>query len=105
MANIFSLPASLANEEIFEALISTPDILVERIVSTGQTTQPGQWYDQVRDEWVIVLQGEAKLSYEDGSSVKLKAGDYLLIPSHQKHRVDYTTNDPPCIWLAIHGKL
>jgi cupin 2 domain-containing protein len=105
MTNIFNLPVSLPSEEIFEALISTPDILIERIVSTGQTTPPGQWYDQDKDEWVILLQGEAELAYEDGSRIKLKAGDYLLIRSHQKHRVEFTTVDPPCLWLAIHGQL
>jgi cupin 2 domain-containing protein len=51
------------------------------------------------------LQGEAELSYEDGSGIRLKAGDYLSIEAHQKHRVEYTTVNPPCIWLAIHGNL
>jgi len=54
---------------------------------------------------VILLQGEAEISYDDDTRVKLKAGDYLMIPKHQKHRVEYTSNNPPCIWLAVHGKL
>ncbi len=102
MANIFKLPASLPTEELFEALLSTEGVLIERIISTGQTTPPGQWYDQDTDEWVILLQGEAELSYADGSRIKLRAGDYLFIPAHQKHRVEYTSSEPPCIWLAIH---
>ncbi len=53
---------------------------------------------------VILLQGEAELAYGDGSRMALKAGDYLLIKAHQKHRVEYTSSDPPCIWLAIHAK-
>ncbi|GAB4544129.1 MAG: hypothetical protein Tsb0014_38070 [Pleurocapsa sp.] len=105
MANIFDLPPSISDRELFESIVSTDKILIERIISTGQTTTPGEWYDQDRDEWVILLQGEAILSYEDGSQIKLTAGDYLFIPSHQKHRVEYTSFDPPCIWLAIHSDI
>ena len=105
MANIFDLPSSLPNEELFEPLISTENILIERIVSTGQTTPPGEWYDQDKDEWVILVQGEAILAYADGSEIKLTAGDYLFIPAHQKHRVEYTSSQPPCIWLAVHGNM
>lgn len=103
MNNIFNLPVLTGNEEIFEAILSTENILIERIISTGQVTPDGQWYDQDKDEWVILLQGEAELSYEDGSTIALKPGDYVFIQSHQKHRVEYTTVNPPCIWLAIHG--
>ena len=105
MNNIFDLPSSLPNKELFESLVSADNILIERIISTGQTTPPGEWYDQDRDEWVILLQGFADLSYADGREIKLTAGDYLLIPAHQKHRVEYTSSEPPCIWLAIHGNL
>ncbi len=103
MSNIFNLPSELPDSELLEPLVTGNDTLIERIVSTGQTTPPGQWYDQNRDEWVVLLQGKAIVSYEDGSQVKLKRGDYLLIPARTKHRVDYTSVDPPCIWLAIHG--
>ncbi len=105
MPNIYNLPSDLQSVEIFEAIASSPDMLIERIISTGQTTPIGQWYDQDRDEWVILLQGEAEITYIDGSRINLKLGDYLMIPAHQQHRVDYTSSEPPCIWLAIHGKL
>ena len=105
MNNIFNLPSSLPNQEIFESIISTDDIVIERIISTGQSTPQGEWYDQDQDEWVILLQGEAILAYADGSQIRLTAGDYLLIPNHQKHRVEYTSSQPPCIWLAIHGDM
>jgi cupin 2 domain-containing protein len=105
MANIFNLPSSLPNEELFEPLVSANNILIERIISTGQTTPTGEWYDQDQDEWVILLQGEASLAYADGSTIKLTPGDYVFIPAHQKHRVEYTTTEPPCIWLAVHANL
>lgn len=104
MENIFHLPTALPSEELFEPLVEKDHILIERIISTGQATPPGEWYDQDRDEWVILLQGEAILSYTDGTQVQLKAGDYLFIPAHQKHRVEYTGSNPPCIWLAVHLK-
>lgn len=105
MPNIFNLPLSVPNQELFETLVSGNNILIERIISTGQTTPSGEWYDQDQDEWVILLQGEASLVYDDGSQIKLIAGDYLLIPAHKKHRVVYTSSEPPCIWLAIHAHL
>lgn len=103
--NIFELPEELLDRELFEPLIQTDQILIERIISTGQTTPEGEWYDQPRDEWVLLLQGEAQLMYEDGTSIELRAGDYLLIPAHQKHRVSDTSSNPACIWLAIHTAL
>jgi cupin 2 domain-containing protein len=101
-SSIFALPFPLPQEEIFESFVETPLLRVERILSTGQTTPPGQWYDQERWEWVILLQGEAEIGYEDGRRIRLKPGDYLSIPPHQKHRVEFTSDAPPCIWLAIH---
>ncbi len=105
MENLFNLPVNLPNTELFEPLIRNDSILIERIVSTGQTTPAGEWYDQQQDEWVILLQGRAILGYVDGSTLTLQAGDHVFIPARQKHRVDYTSNDPVCIWLAVHGNL
>ncbi len=102
MDNIFNLPESLPDKELFEILHNNENVKIERIISTGQTTPPGQWYDQDQDEWVILLQGKAELSYADGKRIKLRAGDYLFITAHQKHRVEHTSCEPPCIWLAIH---
>ncbi|MEA5489609.1 MULTISPECIES: cupin domain-containing protein [Pseudanabaena] len=104
MPNIYELSQEVSQIEKFEQIAAGKNIQIERIISTGQTTRSGQWYDQTTDEWVILLQGEAELSYLDDSRIKLKAGDYLLIPAHTKHRVEYTSIEPPCIWLAVHGQ-
>jgi len=101
IGNIFDLPANLPKEELFEILVDNDTVLIEKVVSTGQITAPGNWYDQKREEWLIVLQGEGELSYEDSSRIKLTSGDYLYIPAHKKHRVEYTSTEPPCIWLTI----
>ena len=103
--NLFTLPSPLPSEELFEPLIPDHGILIERIVSTGQTTPEGAWYDQDRDEWVALLQGEATITYEDGLSTDLRPGDCLLIPAHVRHRVTHTSADPPCIWLAVHATM
>jgi cupin 2 domain-containing protein len=104
--NIFRVPQSLPrDEELFEHLARGEGLLIERIISTGQTTPAGQWYDQERDEWAVVVQGEATLKYHDGKTVTLQRGDCVFIPAHVKHRVESTTVDPPCIWLAIHGTM
>jgi cupin 2 domain-containing protein len=104
MPNIYELSQEVSQLEKFEQIAVGKNIQIERIVSTGQTTPSGQWYDQKLDEWVILLQGEAELSYADNTRIKLKAGDYLLIPAHTEHRVEYTSIEPPCIWLAVHGQ-
>ena len=104
MPNIYELSQEVYQLEKFEQIVSGKNIQIEHIVSTGQTTPSEQWYDQELDEWVILLQGEAELSYADDTRIKLKAGDYLLIPAHKKHRVEYTSIEPACIWLAVHGQ-
>ena len=104
MPNIYELSQGVYQLEKFEQIVFGKNIQIERIVSTGKTTNSGQWYNQELDEWVILLQGEAELCYADYTKIKLKAGDYLLIPAHIKHRVEYTSIETPCIWLAVHGQ-
>lgn len=96
--NLFDLPQRPLSEELTEILAQDRKTRVERIVSTGQTTD---WYDQTETEFVAVLQGEGDLEYEDGAIKKLKAGDWLVIPPHQRHRVCRTSTNPPCVWLCV----
>lgn len=103
--NLFAIPGHLKDEEFFESLLPDRGILIERIISTGQASPPGFWYDQDRDELVMLLQGEAELAWPDGRTLSMGRGDWLLIPAHERHRVQWTSSDPPCIWLAIHGQL
>ena len=101
--NLYDLPEPLPAEELFTDLIPDRGVKIERIVSSGQTTPPGHWYDQDRDEWVILIQGSAVLQYQEGEEVTLSAGDHHLISAHRRHRVAYTSATPPCIWIAVHG--
>ncbi|MFU8787921.1 MAG: cupin domain-containing protein [Methylobacter sp.] len=100
--NIFNnIPAQLP-EELFESLLKRDNFHIERIVSHGHTTPTGQWYDQNGDEWVLLLQGQALIAYPELQSIRLMPGDYLLIPAHQRHRVEWTQPDVDTIWLAVH---
>ena len=104
--NIFEVPVSDSNsQEVFDDLLKTDNFFVERIFTKKAFTNPGKWYDQERDEWVLLLQGEAILEFKKAQVLHLKAGDYIFIPAHQMHRISHSSVEPKCIWLAIHGKL
>lgn len=103
--NLFDVPHPLPSEELFERIIRTEDMLIERIISAGQVSPTGFWYEQALDEWVVLLQGKAVISWDNGRSQELSAGDWLLIPAGKKHRIDYTSEHPPCIWLAVHAAM
>lgn len=101
MNNIFSnIPADIPNE-LFEDIIKTENLRVERIVSRGQASPDIGWYNQEENEWVIVLSGYGVIEYSDGAKVTLKQGDYVNIKAHEKHRVVETSFDEVTIWLAI----
>ncbi len=101
-ANIFNdIPTNLP-EELFTVLVENKNVRIDRIVSEGHRTPAGEWYDQLQNEWVIVLQGEAVIEYENTEQLNLKAGDFLLIPAGTVHRVVWTTAAQQTIWLAIH---
>ncbi|MDD5268314.1 MAG: cupin domain-containing protein [Methylococcales bacterium] len=101
--NIFAQIPEHLPEELFECIFKKDNIIIERIVSNGHISPVGQWYDQARDEWVILLQGKATLLFEkDQNLITLTPGDYLLIPAHTRHRVEWTQPDFNTVWLAIH---
>ena len=102
MPNLFvDLPLNLSREAI-ESLASGRNVRIERIVSYGYSSPDGFWYDQDEAEWIVVLKGEAKLLLDgEVGPVHLTTGDYLLIPAHKKHRVDWTTPNEPTPWLAV----
>jgi len=101
--NIFdNLPDRILTDETFETLLQHEHLKIERIISTGQTTPENQWYTQAYDEWVILLQGHARLLFENEIEIMLKPGDYLFIEAYKRHRVTWTNPDEVCIWLALH---
>ena len=103
MGSLFEgIPAELS-EEFFDTICSTDSVRIERIISRGHTSPDGFWYDQERNEFVLVVQGSAGLRLENEDEiVALKPGDYVNIGAHVRHRLEWT--DPTCetIWLAVH---
>jgi len=101
--NIFSGVAAQSETELVTALLAMPGIRIEKIVSTGQASPPGFWYDQAWAEWVLLLSGSADLRFaDDQTPTVMKPGDYVLIAAHRRHRVEWTSPDGPTVWLAIH---
>ena len=100
-ANLFAnIPSSLP-QELLETILSKPNVHIERIVSQGQSSLEGFWYDQDQSEFVVLLQGAARLRFEDGE-VEMKPGSFIDIPPHKRHRVEWTSPDEQTIWLAVH---
>ncbi len=103
LKNLFScLPVNTA-EESFDELLNVPGLRIERIVSHGQASPPGFWYEQAWDEWVLVVQGEAQLQIDGESGVRMLAkGDHCWLPAGCRHRVASISQHEPTIWLAVH---
>jgi cupin 2 domain-containing protein len=102
--NLFAGIDREADEERFDQLAAQRGVLIERIVSTGQASPEGFWYDDPRDEWVLLLAGAAALQFEaEGSHPRqLRPGDYVHIPPHCRHRVAWTDTSAPTVWLAVY---
>ena len=95
---ILASPVEVATE-----LVAMPDLRIERIISTGQASPPGFWYDQPRAEWVLLVEGTAGLRFEGEAGIRvLRKGDHLHIPAHRRHRVEWTEPGATTIWLAVH---
>ncbi len=100
--NLFSAIDRQAAEEDITTLLARPNLRIERIVSTGQVSAPGFWYDQDDDEWVMLVAGAARIEIAGEREYALSAGDHLLLPAHCRHRVSWTDPGAPTIWLAVH---
>ncbi|MCK9473814.1 cupin domain-containing protein [Sulfurimonas sp.] len=100
--NIFTNIPKPADKEFFEALLIKDGLKIERIVSYGHETPKHEWYDQKQNEWVILLKGEAIVSFLEEDEVRLGAGDYINIPAHKKHRVSWTKPNEESVWLTVH---
>ena len=95
------LPADLP-DELQQTILTAGAMRIERIVSRGHASPPGFWYDQDQHEWVLLLAGAARVQFEGEEAIEMRAGDYVNIPAHRRHRVEWTLPDEPTVWLAIH---
>jgi cupin 2 domain-containing protein len=103
MQNIYSRIPRTLKKEFFENILRGDSFRLERIVSKGHSTCEGEWCDHEKDEWVLLLQGSAGIRIKGKKrSITLKPGDYLCLPAHQKHRVEWTQQNTQTVWLAMH---
>ena len=102
LVNLLKNLPDASNGELVDVLTQTPALRIERIISEGQSSPPGFWYEQDEDEWVLLLAGNACLEWADGSTTALASGDALLIPARTRHRVAMTSS--PAVWLAVFWK-
>lgn len=102
MNNVFNNIPQDIDFEVFEQIVNSDKIKIERIISKGHHSPESGWYDQEQNEWVMILAGEAILSFIDGSDIAMKKGDYINIPAHKKHKVKWTAPDVETIWLAVY---
>jgi len=103
MDNLFEAIPLKVTGEFIQVLLATGNFRLERIVSSGQATPSGEWYEQDTHEWVALLSGGAGLRFEDEAEPRvLSPGDHLLIPAHRRHRVEWTDPETPTVWLALH---
>lgn len=102
VGNIFANIPERLDGEITEALGGGKNTRIERIVSRGHTSPDDFWYDQKENEWVLLLSGGARLSFQgQKTTTTLAPGDYVDIPAHTKHRVEWTDPDEDTIWLVV----
>lgn len=102
LSNLFSGITDSSAQERFDDLLARPGVRIERIVSSGQSSPPDFWYDQDEGEWVLLLSGSAGLRLEHESQTRvLRPGDFLDIPAHCRHRVEWTDAGQPTVWLAV----
>jgi cupin 2 domain-containing protein len=96
-------PVRRSDAEVVEVLKQRAGMSIERIISTGQSSPPGFWYDQPGDEFVVLLAGSAVLRFESSDElIEMTPGDWIEIPARVRHRVESTEVDPPTVWLAVH---
>ena len=101
--NIFAAIPTHLPEELVEILLATENVRVERIVSAGHASPPGFWYEQETREWVLLIQGAARLIFAGNDRpIEMRAGDFVDIPAHMRNRVEWTDPSSPTIWLALH---
>lgn len=101
--NVFDGISQKLPNELIESLVTSDNIRIERIVSRGHSSPPGFWYDQETNEFVLLISGSTQLTIEGSDKpIHLKPGDWLDIPAHRKHRVEWTDPNTDTIWLAVH---
>jgi cupin 2 domain-containing protein len=100
--NLFAHVPTHLPDELVEVLVQTDRLRLERIVSLGHATPAGQWLDQRRDEWVVLVRGNARVTFEGEAPIEMRSGDHLMIRAGRRHRVEWTDPSDVTVWLALY---
>ncbi len=85
-----------------ETLVSSGRVRIQKIISDSHASPESFWYDQDENEWVLLLKGSAALRFEEKEGlVLLEPGDWVDIPAHVRHRVEWTDPKQKTVWLAV----
>jgi len=100
--NLLTTEPSARDAEVTRTIAMGKGVRLERIISHGQASPDGFWYDQAEAEWVTLLSGRARIRIADqANEIAMVPGDTLLLPAHCRHRVAWADPDQPTIWLAL----
>lgn len=100
--NLLAGACPAPGEERTTALLTLPGFRLERIHSCSASSPEGFWYDQSEHEWVLLVQGSARLQFADEPAPReLNRGDAVLLEPHRRHRVLATDPAPGTVWLAL----
>ena len=97
MKNIYKYDLPNLDSESFETLLKHKNVEIKTIVSNTLSTP--QTFQQECAEWVVVIQGCAKIEM-DGVVHKLQKGDTLFIEATKSHTLLKTKK--VVVWLAIY---
>lgn len=102
MTNLFDTTTATPEAERTEILLAAAGLRLERILSLGQASPPGFWYEQAEAEWVAVLSGRARLTIAgEPADRELGPGDAVFLPAGCRHRVAWTDPAGPTVWIAL----
>lgn len=88
--------------ELEETIYENGYIKIIRIVSSGETTD---FMESPMNEHVFLIQGKARINFENDKEIEMSTGDYILIEKNTRHRVSYTSSEPHCLWHCIYEKV
>jgi cupin 2 domain-containing protein len=100
--NLFANVSLARGAELIEALAESSGVRIERIVSREHSSPEHFWYEDPRNEWVLLVSGSAELRFEGSGTFKLSPGDWILIPAGRRHRVETTSATEDTIWIAVY---
>jgi len=71
----------------------------------GMTEPTGWHYHQCDAQFIYVMKGWVDLEFEDGNSMRVKAGESLFIPGGMRHNEFGTSDDLEVLEVVLPGEM